>query len=180
MKQTIDKQEVNNELNELKDLIKSYYDSVEIKQQQVDEVVELERGIKEIRTEIEITHQRIQKPTYPDLNTVEEVDVFLKDFMSPQSRLELLLVALDQLHKKLISAQSNNNRRADFSTDYKKDAWLKLAKILIKPIHNQLNETIYAIRESGHTINSFIDSVNEDVDFNQLGKKLSSDYGMPK
>ncbi len=181
MKPTTEKQiEVNNDRDELNACIQEYHSFLENNNRQMELIADLERNLDNINQEIVITQAKIDKPDHPKMRSIADVDEFMRDFGAPNKRLELLLEARKQLVNQIGTAQSENGRYIDLAIDIKKDAWLKLAKLLIKPIHYQLSQVIYAVGLSGGNFVTFLLTENSNNDFGDLGGKLTSDYGMPK
>lgn len=172
--------EVTNDRDDLNACIQEYYAFLENTKLQVELIADLERNLENINQEIVITQAKVDKPVYPKMRSIADVDEFLRDFGAPHKRLELLLAARDELTKQIGTAQSENSRYYDLASDIKKDAWLKLAKLLLKPIHYQLNQAIYAVGAARKDFIAFLLSENANNDFGDIGVKLNSDYGMPK
>lgn len=182
MKPTTEKQpiEVNHDRDDLNACIQEYYDFLENEKRKDELIADLLRNLENINQEIIVTQAKVDKPVYPKMRTVADVDDFLRDFGAPNQRLEALLSAKKELTNQLGTAQSEKSRYIDLASDIKKDAWFKLAKLLIKPIHYQLNQVIFAAGCSGKDFISFLLTENSNSDMSLLGEKLTSEYGMPK
>ena len=180
MKATTEKPiEVTNDRDELNALIAEYYTFLENNRMQSELIADLERNLEEVDQEIIIAQAKAEKPVYPKMRSIADIDEFIDNFGAPKKRLELLLEARKQLLTQIAQARNEYNRYVDFASDIKKDTWRKLAKILIKPIHYQVNQAILAVGNSGGDFISFLLSENANNNFGDLGSKLKSDYGMP-
>lgn len=181
MKATTEKPiEVTNDRDELNALIAEYYTFLENNRMQSELIADLERNLEEVDQEIIIAQAKAEKPVYPRMRNIADVDEFMNNFGAPKKRLELLLEARKQLINQIGTAKSEHGRYIDFATDIKKDAWLKLAKLLVKPIHYQLNQAILAAGYAGKDFIPFLLAENANNDFGDIGGKLTSDYGMPR
>lgn len=174
--------EVNHDRDDLNSCIQEYYDFLENGKLKDELIADLKCSLESVNQEIVVTQAKVDKPVYPKMRTVADVDEFLRDFGAPNQRLEALLSAKKELINQLGTAQSEKSRYIDLASDIKKDAWFKLAKLLIKPIQYQLNQVIFASGYSGKDFISFLLTANSDsdIDMSLLGEKLTSEYGMPK
>lgn len=172
--------EVSDDRNELNQAIDEYRMFQQNHHRQNELIADLERNLEEISQEIIVTQNKVNNPVYPKMRTIADVDEFIRDFGAPHKRLELLLAARDELVKQVATAKSENSRYIDLMSDAKNATWLKLAKLLLKPIHAQLNQVLFAVGSARKDFVRFMLSENDSKDINGLGEKLTSEYGMPE
>ena len=169
---------VANDRDELNALINGYDSLLKERNLKKQVVHDLFSSLEKIDQEIIIAQGKVDKPVYPKMRTIEDVDEFMREFGAPNKRLELLLEARNQIGKQIEVEKTNDDHYAMILNETKKDIWYKLATILIKPIHIKLSQVIYAVGMSGFDLTAFIIAENANHDLSGIREQLTSEYGI--